>query len=352
MEKERKLDKDTLGKMLLDAAEEGRLSKLKKALKLGADVNATDEHRLSALHIAAFYLNREAAKFLVANGADINAKGKYGWAPLHIAAIRADKVLAKLLIANGADVNARDDDQLTPLHRAVIQSSKEVAWLLIRHGADINAKSKEGWTPLHIAIIDENKELAQLLLVNGAEVNARDEKGGTPLHYVAASNTENKELAELLANSGADPKIKDTLGMSPLDYGSKEMNELIRTVIISKMLFNVVLFAAVEKGNIEGAKNALSLGADINAQDEDGWTPLHIAAIKANKVLANLLVESGAKPDIKDNFGRVPLDYGGEEMKESIRSALEKIKAMDRELEEDGNSFAIKNIWKNLRRQF
>jgi len=52
----------------------------------------------------------------------------------------------------------------------------------------------------------------------------------------------------------------------------------------------------------------LEHGADPNARDEDGWTPLHRAAFHCNDVAARILIDHGADPTIKDYKGRTHSD--------------------------------------------
>ena len=59
-------------------------------------------------------------------------------------------------------------------------------------------------------------------------------------------------------------------------------------------------------GNIEAVKKHLAAGADVNAKDENGETPLHLAATKET---AELLIAEGADVNAKDKDGVTPLDY-------------------------------------------
>jgi len=49
---------------------------------------------------------------------------------------------------------------------------------------------------------------------------------------------------------------------------------------------------------VDGLKEAIDAGADINAQDKDGWTALHLAARHGNSEAVRLLLDNGANPDL------------------------------------------------------
>lgn len=46
----------------------------------------------------------------------------------------------------------------------------------------------------------------------------------------------------------------------------------------------------------------VELGCDVNAQNKDGWTPLHFAASRNNLAIAKLMIESGACPFALTHF--------------------------------------------------
>ena len=54
------------------------------------------------------------------------------------------------------------------------------------------------------------------------------------------------------------------------------------------------LLDAAEKGNIEAVKKTLADGADVNAKDDNGWTPLHWAALSGHKEVSEYLITMGA----------------------------------------------------------
>ena len=88
---------------------------MKVLIQNGADVNAVDKNKLTALHIAAKKGHVDVAKVLIQNGADVNAVDKNKFTALHFAAENGHVDVAKVLIQNGADVNAVDDRK-TALH--------------------------------------------------------------------------------------------------------------------------------------------------------------------------------------------------------------------------------------------
>ncbi len=66
---------------------------------------------------------------------------------------------------------------------------------------------------------------------------------------------------------------------------------------------------AAEKGNIEAVKQAIADGADVDAKDSDGWTPLHNAALKGHKEIVELLIAKGVDVNAKGRSGWTPLHF-------------------------------------------
>ena len=83
--------------------------------------------------------------------------------------------------------------------------------------------------------------------------------------------------------AGADVNAKESGGATPL------------------------LFAA-QGGHKEIAELLIAEGAEVNANDSTGYTPLHYAAARGHKETAELLIAKGADVNAKDNQGRTPLN--------------------------------------------
>lgn len=174
----------------------------------------------------------------------------------------------------GADVNARTDSfpfdsfffvagaqgHLTPLHFASIYDWDGMVAVLLAAGAQVNARSLDGATPLHVAArMNRNPAVIAQLVEGGADLNARDRDGNTPLH--ASRDNRGSAVPLLLLELGADPSLVNDSGhvASPLDCG----------------YWNTEVFALV--ADAEATAACLAAGADVNARDDVGNTPLVLA---------------------------------------------------------------------------
>ena len=153
---------------VLDAVIEGDLSRLKKLLHKGMDINA------------------------------IYPNGK----TLLIVAIEAQhRNIIDFLIKANIDVNQRDFFDRTHLMYAAEKSDNETVRQLIDAGVDVNARNKQGRTALMYAAYNHNIEIAQTLLDAGAELEAKDNKDRSALTYSAYKK--GKDCYTFLVNQGA-----------------------------------------------------------------------------------------------------------------------------------------------------
>ena len=219
---------------------------------------------------------------LIAKYGNVAARDDDGWTPLHVAALRnTDPAVAALLLDRGADVAAKADSGVTPLHFAGFRNTEPaVTALLLDRGANIEAKTNHGLTPLHMAA-GHNPEPAvvALLIKRDADTTALDEDGETPYDFAASREELNDEILRLLRG---DVTAADWLGLA--------------------------LRKAAAMGDALGVARLLALGADIDARDNNGGTPLHWAAVwNASPAVATLLLDHGASIEARDDAGWTPL---------------------------------------------
>ena len=75
---------------------------------------------------------------------------------------------------------------------------------------------------------------------------------------------------------------------------------------------DISIHDAAAWGNIEAVKQHIAAGTDVNAQDTNGWTPLHLAASRSHEEIVELLIAAGADVNVKNINGRTPLDLANE----------------------------------------
>ena len=209
---------------------------------------------------------------------------------LHDACEDGNLKRVKKLIKRGYDINKKDEYGNTPLHVSLDHERLMCSFYLIKKGANINKKNKLKHLPLHFASRCDNIELIKKL-VTKSNINKKDRYGQTPIIF-AASNFRINIIEELI-KYGAKVNTKDVDGNTPLHNAcySVEGDILISPSIIIDIIRKFVTYIV------------------INEKNNEGDTPLLIAAKNHNLVAVKELIKCGADTYIKNNLNFSFSDY-------------------------------------------
>lgn len=219
----------------------------------------------------------EIIRLLAEFGADLTQAGRCGQSPLHLAAEFGREAAISWLLDLGTDPDMTDEFGSTPLHLAAEGDHLSCAATLLDRSADAASSEGHGQSqPIHAA---KSQQMIQLLVGRGgADVNAIDGCGDWPLKSAAESNDLNR--ISWLLNHGGEVDLTST--------------------------GETALHAAVRADSREAVEFLLEAGANPNAQDVDGWTPL-FGAMSCEVI--HQLLGAGADPRITDDAGGSPHEW-------------------------------------------
>jgi ankyrin repeat protein len=217
------------------------------------------------------------------------------------------KIVAKAL-EKGANPSSRDEKLRTPLHIATANKNMEMVDILLEYENNPNLKDNKGFTALMIAATQNSHEIAYKLIEKGAKTTSRNLFGHTAIFY-AVQNNSTETLIVILDNIkslNVDFKTEDILGKMNLNYESVAL-AMLDNAKLEKRNLNKILISATKSGSVKIAAKALEKGANPSSRDEELCTPLHIATLKKNMEMVNILLEYEKNLNLKDNQGSTAL---------------------------------------------
>lgn len=281
------------------AAKKGNINVLKLLVEKGVDYKSLNNLGGNAFLFAAqgtrgHSNSLEVYKYLGELGLDPNIVTKQGNTPLHRIAYNVkEPEIFDFFLKAGADVNLADADGNTAFLNAASRNTPEIVSLLAENVKDYNYRNHDGQTALMLAVRDNNIDVVSFLLKKGSRVLEKDNNGNSLATYLLASFNE-RNTSEFEAKR----KLLQAKGL--------QLNTI-------QAEGNTLYHLAAKENSLQLFKLLEGLDISLNKKNDEGLTPLHIAAMKAtDDAIMKYLVSKGADIAIRTDFEESVLDLAKE----------------------------------------
>ena len=306
-------------------------------LNLNINLNEKNAMGSHALETAIIMEDMDAIEYFLSHDFDINSSiNSDGDTALIISTYLGKKDLLKYFIDKKANVNIRNSNGNTALFEAVF--NPELTNILLEAGADPNIKNNQLLSPLAFAVSINRESVIKPLVEKGAHIDTMDQKMRTILNIAyevgddavisfleaTKANFKESELISMVKENKIDEvnnlisggnfyvDSKDSMGCSSIFYAknSSMIDLLVSSGADIKICNNdgrTPMHMAAFLGNIETLEAFFNKGLNINEIDYAGFTPLHLASAKNNLDCVEFLIKNGANIEAKNNLGDTSL---------------------------------------------
>lgn len=303
----------------------------------------------TSLHLAATHGNRDCCFMLLTKGASLLSKDKQKRLPLEVALIdkqqeaatflydsmihlgfeiptptpnRAKQLLRYIeehsatenllikyvkenryedvaqLLDGGANIAFRDESKQTPLFYALQNRNHELTLLLLSRGADLEEVNEEGYTYVMSAARGGDLASIQYFVSLGANVMTKSKTGSIALFHAIVHSDEPQVISYLLTQAPHSVSHQDNEGWSALFFAeSKNQQELVKYLLslgadpkVRTQSGHTMLMHAAFCGNIEMLKSRLVAGDNVEEENYQARTALHLAAEASQLEACKLLL--------------------------------------------------------------
>jgi len=193
--------------------------------------------------------------------------------------LQNENELRRVLNGGQANIEATNDIGFTPLMVAAVSGQVNLCEALLDFDADPNNTTDTGRTALMLCMYKGKNDVAELLMQRGASRELRDRNDSCAIHF--AVDGEQYESVKALALAGADLEARDSRGGTPL----------IRCCTLKN------------NGNVMVIKQLLKRGALVNAQDNAGQSALFYAVLNQHSKAVTELCAAHADPTLANHAG-------------------------------------------------
>lgn len=255
-------------------------------------VNEEDSLQITPLRYACRVSNIPFAYYLIEKQASVQFHGLLkSNALLEACRFNNEKLCTLLLSSHPHLLNSVGCNGCSPLHQAVLINNEVLMDLFIKKGADCYVINNLGQNILHIACNAQKTNMVKIFFRTYREIfnvtmSAFDNQGLTPIHYLVEKCS--LDLIFYLLHQGMSIDILDRSQSTPIHY------------LIYKQLYPKAIMILRQC-----KEQKIKINLDIT--DNNGMTPLNLAAHYGNFELVNLLIVMGANIYIPNKLGNTPL---------------------------------------------
>lgn len=277
---------------------------IQSLIKKGAESDTPTSEGLTPLSHSASAGILDCMKELLDSGASVDRPGQGGRTPLVDAARCGQAMCVRALSEKGASLEATDDLGRTALWWAAAGNDKVCASHLLDAGADVNTKDINGVTPLLAAMKRGHLKTISYLVKKRATAQTRANDGTSAIRlilqqYLAEDFTDKlsdlieaviaPQIGELFQYGGNPSEIIPRFMQSVKSLVQKDKSAPDAPTLEVRLIYNA---AGMDVDNLLNA--LIKLGGNVDTQDVDGWTALHLAAMYGNVMATNRLLSKGA----------------------------------------------------------
>ncbi|XP_023333553.1 kinase D-interacting substrate of 220 kDa [Eurytemora carolleeae] len=250
----------------------------------------SDDEFWNPLLVASYLGNTDIVKILLDGNPDVNCRGKHHCTSLVWSSGRGYSSIVKLLLEKKAKPEIGDRYGTTPLVWACRGGHVSVVNLLLEAGARVETAGMYSWTPLSEAAKGNHLKIVSILLRTQQNVNVTDQSGQTALSHACKQG--NLEVVHQLLAAGAYVNLQDRYGDTNLILAAKGGHKTVVEALLKKYAEVNTKFQIL-----------ISANADIEAQCDQGLSPLIRAVKNRNLGMVQLLIEKKAKITTTDQCG-------------------------------------------------
>ncbi|XP_065557977.1 putative ankyrin repeat protein RF_0381 [Artemia franciscana] len=257
------------------------------------------------LHHAVWEGKADLCNLLIKSGAELDATNVYGETPLGTAIRTSNLDLVKCFQSQSSSTAISTSNldlvkccQSQSSSTAISTSNLDLVKFLLNRGANPNCGEC-----LHHAVKEGRADICKLLIGFGAKLDAMNAKKDTPLLIAIRNN--NLELVKLLLKRGANPNCGEYLHLAVKKGSADVCNLLIKSgaeIDATNVHGETPLGTAIKTSNVDLVKLLLKRGANPNC-----GACLHLAVEKGRSDLCELLIDSGANLDAMNANKEYPL---------------------------------------------